>query len=170
ERRHCGDISRRSLADDLRAFIKADAPRRGSVGNHCDGRAAANDRGYRQGTCSRMSVCGGYRSAQFVALSCASRSGGFQAAPFRNGDLEIAALVLSRVCIVSCGHALPCSRSLFRPSMKTRGTLKLTIYLLGFAGAALFTVLLVRQGVMAVVAAVATAGWAIAAIAAFHFV
>jgi putative membrane protein len=54
--------------------------------------------------------------------------------------------------------------------MKTRGKLKLTIYLPGFAGAALFTVLLVRQGVMAVGAAVATAGWAIAAIAAFHFV
>ena len=34
--------------------------------------------------------------------------------------------------------------------MKTRGKIKLTIYLLGFAGAALFTVLLVRQGVMSV--------------------
>src|SRR5947199_3140163 len=54
--------------------------------------------------------------------------------------------------------------------MKTRGKVKLTIYLLGFAGAALFTILLVRQGVMSVGTAVATAGWAIAAIAAFHFV
>src|SRR5438270_13229270 len=54
--------------------------------------------------------------------------------------------------------------------MKTRGKLKLTIYLLGFAGAALFTILLVRQGVMSVGSAVATAGWAIAGIAAFHFV
>ena len=54
--------------------------------------------------------------------------------------------------------------------MKTRGKIKLTIYLLGFAGAALFTVLLVRQGVMSVGAATRTAGWAIAGIAAFHFV
>ena len=53
--------------------------------------------------------------------------------------------------------------------MKTRGKLKLTIYLLGFAGAALFTILLIRQGVMSVGSAVATAGWAIAGIAAFHF-
>jgi putative membrane protein len=53
--------------------------------------------------------------------------------------------------------------------MKTRGKLKLTIYLLGFAGAALFTILLIRQGVMSVGAAIATAGWAIAAIAVYHF-
>src|SRR4029077_7112363 len=54
--------------------------------------------------------------------------------------------------------------------MQTRGKLKLTIYLLGFAGAGLFTILLVRQGGMSVGNAVATAGWAIAGIAAFHFV
>jgi hypothetical protein len=54
--------------------------------------------------------------------------------------------------------------------MKTRGKLKLTIYLLGFAGAALFTILLIRQGGVSVGSAVATAGWAIAGIAAFHFV
>jgi putative membrane protein len=54
--------------------------------------------------------------------------------------------------------------------MKTRGKLKLTIYIVGFAGAALFTILLVRQGVMSVGAAIATAGWAIAGIAAYHFV
>src|SRR5207302_7558427 len=54
--------------------------------------------------------------------------------------------------------------------MKTRGKVKLTISLLGFDGAALFTILLVRQGVVAVGAAVAAAGWAIATIAAFHFV
>src|SRR5437764_10129129 len=54
--------------------------------------------------------------------------------------------------------------------MKTRGKLKLTIYLLGFAGASLFTVLLIRQGAMSVGSAVATAGWAVVAIAAFHFV
>src|SRR5262249_12883751 len=46
----------------------------------------------------------------------------------------------------------------------------LTIYLLGFAGAALFTILLVRQGAMSVGTAVATAGWAVIAIAAFHFI
>src|SRR5258708_7721725 len=54
--------------------------------------------------------------------------------------------------------------------MKSSGKLKLTIYLLGFAGAALFTILLLRQGAMSVGAAVATAGWAIAGIAAFHFI
>ncbi|HEY4757929.1 MAG TPA: flippase-like domain-containing protein, partial [Chthoniobacterales bacterium] len=55
-------------------------------------------------------------------------------------------------------------------TMKPGGKLKLTIYILGFAGAALFTVLLVKQGIMSVGGAVATAGWAIAGIAAFHFV
>lgn len=54
--------------------------------------------------------------------------------------------------------------------MKTGGKLKVTIYLLGFAGAALFTILLIRQGAMSVGSAVATAGWAIVAIAAFHFI
>ena len=54
--------------------------------------------------------------------------------------------------------------------MKARGKIKLTIYLLGFGGAALFTVLLIRQGVTSVGTAVATAGWGIAAVAAFHFV
>ena len=54
--------------------------------------------------------------------------------------------------------------------MKAAGKLKLTICLLGFAGAALFTILLVRQGVMSVGTAVATAGWAVVGIAAFHFI
>src|SRR5205814_4346305 len=54
-------------------------------------------------------------------------------------------------------------------TMKTT-KIKVIIYLLGFGGAALFTILLVRQGVMSVGSAVATAGWAIAGIAAFHFV
>jgi putative membrane protein len=54
--------------------------------------------------------------------------------------------------------------------MKAGGKLKLTIYLLGFAGAALFTILLVRQGAMSVGTAVATAGWAVVGIAAFHFI
>ena len=53
--------------------------------------------------------------------------------------------------------------------MKTT-KIKAIIYLLGFGGAALFTILLVRQGVMSVGSAVLTAGWAIAGIAAFHFV
>src|SRR5438105_3331636 len=54
--------------------------------------------------------------------------------------------------------------------MKARGRIQLTIYLLGFGGAALFTLLLVRQGVGSVGAAVAAAGWGIAAVAAFHLV
>src|SRR4030095_2520793 len=54
--------------------------------------------------------------------------------------------------------------------MKAGGKLKLTIYLLGFAGATLFTILLVRQGAMSVGTAVATAGWAVVGIAAFHFI
>src|SRR6266480_7437961 len=54
--------------------------------------------------------------------------------------------------------------------MKARGKIQLTIYLLGFGGAALFTLLLIRQGVASVGTAVATAGWGIAAVAAFHFV
>jgi putative membrane protein len=52
--------------------------------------------------------------------------------------------------------------------MKARGKFKLAVYLFGFAGAALFTGLLIRQGVSAVALAVATAGWAIAAIALYH--
>src|SRR2546422_8225992 len=54
--------------------------------------------------------------------------------------------------------------------MKARGKIQLTIYLLGFGGAALFTLLLIRQGVASVGAAVAAAGWGIAAVAAFHLV
>jgi putative membrane protein len=54
--------------------------------------------------------------------------------------------------------------------MKTPGKLQLTAYSLGLLGAALFTALLVRQGVMSVGTAVATAGWGIAAVAAFHLV
>ncbi|MEY2492992.1 MAG: hypothetical protein QOH24_1943 [Verrucomicrobiota bacterium] len=54
--------------------------------------------------------------------------------------------------------------------MKTPRKVQLTIYLLGFAGAALFTVLLIREGVTSVGAAIRTAGWGIAAVAVFHFV
>ena len=44
--------------------------------------------------------------------------------------------------------------------MKSPGKLKLTFYLLGFAGAALFTALLIREGAGQVGSAIATAGWA----------
>ena len=54
--------------------------------------------------------------------------------------------------------------------MSTRRRVQLTLYILGFAGAALFTILLVRQGAAGVGVAVATAGWWIAAIAAFHLI
>ncbi len=45
---------------------------------------------------------------------------------------------------------------------------RITLYLLGFAGAALFTILLIRQGAMSVGTAVAAAGGAIFAVAAYH--
>lgn len=54
--------------------------------------------------------------------------------------------------------------------MKAPGKIQLTVYLLGFAGAALFTGLLIRQGVSQVGAAVTTAGWGIAAVVAYHLV
>lgn len=54
--------------------------------------------------------------------------------------------------------------------MNVRVKIRLTIYLLGLGGAALFTLLLIRQGVASVGAAVAAAGWGIAAVAAFHLV
>src|SRR5438270_12489973 len=54
--------------------------------------------------------------------------------------------------------------------MKMPGKLQLTAYSLGLLGAALFTALLVRQGVTSVGTAVTTAGWGIAAVAAFHLV
>ena len=54
--------------------------------------------------------------------------------------------------------------------MKAPGKIRLTIYALGFVGAALFTGLLIRQGVTAVGSAVAAAGWGIAAVAIFHFI
>jgi putative membrane protein len=51
---------------------------------------------------------------------------------------------------------------------KTAGKIGPTIYLLGFAGALLFTILLVREGVQDVARAVAAAGWWLAVIPAFH--
>ena len=53
--------------------------------------------------------------------------------------------------------------------MKAPGKAQLTIYVLGLVGAALFTILLIRQGAGAVGTAIATAGWGIAAVAAFSF-
>ena len=53
--------------------------------------------------------------------------------------------------------------------MKTPGKIKLTLYLCLFAGAALFTVLLIREGLPQVGRAVAKAGWGIAVVVAYHF-
>jgi len=53
--------------------------------------------------------------------------------------------------------------------MKASGKIHVTVWLLGLAGAALFTILLIRQGLPQVGAAFAAAGWAIAAVVAFHF-
>src|SRR5436309_2639498 len=52
--------------------------------------------------------------------------------------------------------------------MKVPSRIRLTFYLLAFAGAALFTALLVREGAPQIGKAIATAGWAIAAVIAFH--
>ena len=54
--------------------------------------------------------------------------------------------------------------------MKAPGKVQLSFYLLGFAGAALFTGLLIRQGASQVGAAFATAGWGIAAVVAYHLI
>ncbi len=53
--------------------------------------------------------------------------------------------------------------------MKMPSKIKLTLYLCLFAGAALFTGLLIREGVSQVGTAVTTAGWGIAAVVAYHF-
>jgi putative membrane protein len=53
--------------------------------------------------------------------------------------------------------------------MRAPGKVQLTICLLGLAGAALFTALLIRQGALQVGSAFATAGWNILAVVAFHF-
>src|SRR5262249_781196 len=51
---------------------------------------------------------------------------------------------------------------------KAAGKIGPTIYLLGFAGALLFTILLMREGVQDVIGAVAAAGWWLAVIPVFH--
>ena len=53
--------------------------------------------------------------------------------------------------------------------MKAPGKIQIIAWLLGLAGAALFTVLLLRQGLPQVSSAFAAAGWAIAAVVLYHF-
>ena len=53
--------------------------------------------------------------------------------------------------------------------MKAQGKIQIIAWLLGLAGAALFTVLLLRQGLPQVGSAFAAAGWAIAAVVLYHF-
>src|SRR5213079_1831089 len=53
--------------------------------------------------------------------------------------------------------------------MKAPGKIQITVWLLGLAGDALFTILLIRQGAPQVGAAFASASWAIAAVVAYHF-
>jgi putative membrane protein len=52
--------------------------------------------------------------------------------------------------------------------MKSSGKLKLTFYLLGLAGVALFTVLLIREGASKVMASFVTPEWVILGIASYH--
>jgi putative membrane protein len=53
--------------------------------------------------------------------------------------------------------------------MKASGKIQITVWLLGIGGVALFTVLLIRQGLPQVGAAFLAAGWAIAAVVVYHF-
>src|SRR5881398_2432775 len=53
--------------------------------------------------------------------------------------------------------------------MKVSSRIRLTFYFLALAGAALFTLLLIREGAPQVGQAVAAAGWAILAVIAYHF-
>ncbi len=53
-------------------------------------------------------------------------------------------------------------------TVKPPRSIHLTVYLLGLAGAALLTALIIRQGAAEVAAAVASAAWALAAVAALH--
>jgi putative membrane protein len=55
--------------------------------------------------------------------------------------------------------------------MKAPGKIQITVWSLGLAGAALFTILLIRQGAPQVGAAFASAGWAaITAVVIYHFI
>jgi putative membrane protein len=53
--------------------------------------------------------------------------------------------------------------------MKVPGKIQLTVWLLGFAGAALFIAIIIRQDLSKVGAAFATAGWAIVGVVVYHF-
>ena len=53
--------------------------------------------------------------------------------------------------------------------MRASGKIQITMWLLGLAGAGLFTVLLIRQGAPQVGAAFVSAGWGIAAVVIYHF-
>jgi putative membrane protein len=53
--------------------------------------------------------------------------------------------------------------------MKISNRIRLTFYLLAFAGAGLFTILLVREGAPQVGRAIATARWALLAVIVYHF-
>jgi putative membrane protein len=53
--------------------------------------------------------------------------------------------------------------------VKAPGKIRITMWLLGLTGAALFTFLLIRQGAPQVGAAFASAGWWIAAVVIYHF-
>jgi len=54
--------------------------------------------------------------------------------------------------------------------MKRQPFVRLTLYLLALGGAALFTILLLKEGVQDVASAITSAGWGVAAILVFHFV
>jgi putative membrane protein len=54
--------------------------------------------------------------------------------------------------------------------MKRQPLVRLTLYLLALGGAALFTILLLKEGVQDVARAITSAGWGVAAILFFHFV
>jgi hypothetical protein len=54
--------------------------------------------------------------------------------------------------------------------VKNQQTFQRAAYLLGFAGAAFLTLLLIQQGAQDVIRAVAAAGWWLVAIAAFHLI
>jgi putative membrane protein len=53
--------------------------------------------------------------------------------------------------------------------MKSPGRIRIVFYLLAFAGASLFTALLIREGALQIGKALATAGWALLAVIAYHF-
>jgi putative membrane protein len=55
-------------------------------------------------------------------------------------------------------------------ALKTPRKVQFTVYLLGLAGAALFTILLIHQGAPDIVRALAAVGWWLAVIAIFHLI